>query len=262
MRPSSTCEPAVSASSLSSAIEFSASTSLPVVQTLTSTTRSSRSWRYSTSVMSVSSVDMPATRRSERRSSSSSCSPSRDLRAVRRSLVSVGSDVKSSSGMGWGKVIVTPESHAPPKTVRIDFVDTPAGRVVTIDFRRDRSRVARFRVGCGSPAGSLGRSWVIMGASITRRSFVGMGVGGLSLLAVGPSMSGTSVAAPAATPRRGSGQPWVEAEIATLQRLMSRGRLSSQDLTAGYLERIADLNPRPARGHRDQPGGTPYRPPA
>ena len=82
-----------------------------------------------------------------------------------------------------------------------------------------------------------------MGASITRRSFVGMGVGGLSLLAVGPSMSGTSVAAPAATPRRGSGQPWVEAEIATLQRLMSRGRLSSQDLTAGYLERIADLNP-------------------
>ena len=44
---------------------FSASTSLPVVQTLTSTTRSSSSWRYSTSVMSVSSVDMPATRRSE-----------------------------------------------------------------------------------------------------------------------------------------------------------------------------------------------------
>ena len=59
IRPSSTSEPAVSASSLSSAIAFSASTSLPVVHTLTSTTRSSSSWRYSTSVMSVSSVDIP-----------------------------------------------------------------------------------------------------------------------------------------------------------------------------------------------------------
>ena len=37
----------------------SALTSLPLVQTLTSTTRSKSSWRYSTSVMSASSVDIP-----------------------------------------------------------------------------------------------------------------------------------------------------------------------------------------------------------
>ena len=56
---SSTSEPAVSASSASSAIEFSASSTVPSVQTPTRTTRSSRSWRYSTSVMSSSSVRRP-----------------------------------------------------------------------------------------------------------------------------------------------------------------------------------------------------------
>ena len=45
---------------------------VPSVQTPTSTTRSSRSCRYSTSVTSASSVDRPATRRSACRSSSSS----------------------------------------------------------------------------------------------------------------------------------------------------------------------------------------------
>src|SRR6266542_4047958 len=69
--PSSTCEPAVSARAASSANELSASTAVPSVQTPTRTTRSSRSWRYSTSEMSASSVDRPATRRRARRSSSS-----------------------------------------------------------------------------------------------------------------------------------------------------------------------------------------------
>jgi hypothetical protein len=69
--PSSTCEPAVSASAASSAIEFSASAAVPSLQTPTRTTRSSLSWRYSTSVTSVSSVERPATRRSDWRSSSS-----------------------------------------------------------------------------------------------------------------------------------------------------------------------------------------------
>ena len=40
-------------------MEFSASSIVPSVQTPTSTTRSSRSWRYSTSVMSSSSVRQP-----------------------------------------------------------------------------------------------------------------------------------------------------------------------------------------------------------
>ena len=55
----------------SSAREFSASRSVPSVQTPTSTTRSSRSCRYSTSVTSWSSVDKPATRRRACRSSRS-----------------------------------------------------------------------------------------------------------------------------------------------------------------------------------------------
>ena len=68
---SSTSEPAVSASSASSAIEFSASVTVPPVHTPTSTTFSRRSWRYSTSVMSSSSVRRLATRRRACRSASS-----------------------------------------------------------------------------------------------------------------------------------------------------------------------------------------------
>ena len=51
---------------------------VPEPQTPTRTTFSRRSWRYSTSVTSSSSVDSPATRRSDVRSSSSSWSPSYD----------------------------------------------------------------------------------------------------------------------------------------------------------------------------------------
>ena len=70
--PSSTTEPAVSASRLSSRSEFSALVSVPSDQTPISTTRSRRRARYSTSVISVSSVESPATRRSACRSSRSS----------------------------------------------------------------------------------------------------------------------------------------------------------------------------------------------
>ncbi|SKU82118.1 Uncharacterised protein [Mycobacteroides abscessus subsp. abscessus] len=75
IRPSSTSEPAVSASAASSVMLASASCEVPSVQTPTSTTRSRRSWRYSTSVTSASSVESPATRLSAARSSSAS-SPS------------------------------------------------------------------------------------------------------------------------------------------------------------------------------------------
>lgn len=77
MTPSSTMAPAVSASADSSASEFSASWTVPVVQTPTSTTRSRRSCRYSTSVTSSSSVERPATRRSAARAERSYWSPSR-----------------------------------------------------------------------------------------------------------------------------------------------------------------------------------------
>ena len=82
IRPSSTCEPAVSARRASSVSEAWACSALPSVQTPTSTTRSRRSCRYSTSVTSASSVDSPATRRSELRSSRSS-SPAEGRRSVR-----------------------------------------------------------------------------------------------------------------------------------------------------------------------------------
>ena len=72
IRPSSTSEPAVSASRDSSRSEFSALARVPSVHTPISTTRSSRSARYSTSLTSCSSVDRPATRRSACRSSRSS----------------------------------------------------------------------------------------------------------------------------------------------------------------------------------------------
>ncbi len=68
---SRTSEPAVSASAASSAREFSASSAVPSVQTPTRTTRSRRNWRYSTSEMSSSSVDRPATRRRDDRASRS-----------------------------------------------------------------------------------------------------------------------------------------------------------------------------------------------
>ena len=65
---SRTVEPAVSASAASSSIEFSASFTVPSVHTPTKMTRSNRSWRYSASEISVSSVERPMTRRSAWRS--------------------------------------------------------------------------------------------------------------------------------------------------------------------------------------------------
>ena len=69
---SSTSDPAVSASRESSRSEFSAFARVPSVHTPMRTTRSRRSSRYSTSVTSWSSVDIPATLRSAARSSRSS----------------------------------------------------------------------------------------------------------------------------------------------------------------------------------------------
>lgn len=80
-----------------------------------------------------------------------------------------------------------------------------------------------------------------MDGSIDRRRFIELGAGGLVLLAVGSTGGGTAVAAPVSALREAA-EPWVEADLATLQRRMRRG-LSSVELTEGYLERIARLNP-------------------
>ena len=80
-----------------------------------------------------------------------------------------------------------------------------------------------------------------MSESIDRRRFVKLGAGGLAALAVGSTL-GTAEAAPPVLPKRIAGEPWVEADLAQLRRLMRRG-LSSTELTEGYLDRIARLNP-------------------
>ena len=43
--------------------------------------------------------------------------------------------------------------------------------------------------------------------------------------------------------KAGENQPWFEATIPELQALMSSGKLSSRELTQGYLRRIQELNP-------------------
>jgi len=81
-----------------------------------------------------------------------------------------------------------------------------------------------------------------MNGSIDRRTFIEMGVGGLVLLAVGSPGGGNAIAAEPIEALRATYEPWVESDIKTLQRLMRR-RLSSVELTNGYLDRIARLNP-------------------
>ena len=74
--------------------------------------------------------------------------------------------------------------------------------------------------------------------AITRRRFVGGG------LATGAALMGGAVSPfsrlGAATKELAS---WIEATIPELQGLMSAGALTSRELTAGYLNRIAALNP-------------------
>jgi amidase len=78
-------------------------------------------------------------------------------------------------------------------------------------------------------------------AGVSRRAFLGAGVGGGAAILAG----GWSSLAHA-TPRsghHGEHAPWLEATIPQLQRLMRTGRLTSRELTLGYLERIRSLNP-------------------
>jgi amidase len=77
---------------------------------------------------------------------------------------------------------------------------------------------------------------------LTRRNFVELGAAGAALLATGRLTAATAAAAPQDSSKRPS-EPWVEAEVMELQRLMRRGKLSSVELTNGYLERISALNP-------------------
>jgi amidase len=76
------------------------------------------------------------------------------------------------------------------------------------------------------------------GGGLTRRTLLGAGLVGGAALAAGrlPSwLQSPAVAAPS--------RPWLEASIPELQALMASGELTSRQLTLGYLEAIASLNP-------------------
>ncbi len=75
--------------------------------------------------------------------------------------------------------------------------------------------------------------------TMTRRALIGAGVaGGAALVAGGlPSLWAPPAAAGTAS------EPWIEASIPELQRMMASGQLTSRSLTLGYLNRIDSLNP-------------------
>jgi amidase len=72
---------------------------------------------------------------------------------------------------------------------------------------------------------------------VTRRTFLGTGVAGSAALLGG----GLTTLFP--TGAHAANMPWVEKSIPQLQGLMASGRLTSRELTLGYLQRIAELNP-------------------
>jgi amidase len=78
--------------------------------------------------------------------------------------------------------------------------------------------------------------------SINRRTFLSAGVFGGAALASGGFRSVFTPSPLAAAPPSPSG-PWIEATIPQLQAMMTSGLLTSRDLTMGYLQRIAALNP-------------------
>lgn len=77
--------------------------------------------------------------------------------------------------------------------------------------------------------------------AITRRSFLGTTIGGSAALFTGGLASFLPVSSARAV--FGDDSPWIEATIPKLERLMATGRLTSRQLTEGYLKRIAELNP-------------------
>jgi amidase len=84
-----------------------------------------------------------------------------------------------------------------------------------------------------------------MVSELSRRKFLQLGAGGLALLTTGSSLAppAATAAAVGASHGVGASEPWVEATVGQLQRLMRRGALSSSELTAAYLGRISALDP-------------------
>src|SRR5437660_11679889 len=76
-------------------------------------------------------------------------------------------------------------------------------------------------------------------SEITRRRFLGTTAAGSAAVLAGGLTSFFKSSVSAAR----SAAVWIEKTIPELQSLMASGQLSSRDLTHGYLQRIADLNP-------------------
>ena len=86
-----------------------------------------------------------------------------------------------------------------------------------------------------------------MTSRLTRRTFIELGAAGAVVVAAGGLSATSSLAASRSEgggrDNRRDDDSFVEADVMELQRLMRRGKLSSRDLTEGYLERISRLNP-------------------
>ena len=83
-----------------------------------------------------------------------------------------------------------------------------------------------------------------MTTGLTRRTFIELGAAGVVVVAAGGvGATASSVAARSDDGDKHRDESFVEKDVAELQRLMRKAKLSSRDLTEGYLDRIARLNP-------------------
>lgn len=82
-----------------------------------------------------------------------------------------------------------------------------------------------------------------MATRLTRRTFIELGAAGVVAVAAGGVGATSSAAASRSNGAKRHDEPFVEADVMELQRLMSTGELTSRELTKGYLARIRRLNP-------------------
>ena len=82
-----------------------------------------------------------------------------------------------------------------------------------------------------------------MTSRLTRRTFIELGATGVVVVAAGGFSATPSAAASRSEGDKRHDESFVEMDVMELQRLMRRGKLSSRELTEGYLDRIMRLNP-------------------
>jgi amidase len=82
-----------------------------------------------------------------------------------------------------------------------------------------------------------------MSAGLSRRTFIELGAAGAVVVAAGGVGAAGSALASGPGSDKHRNDDFVEKDLVELQRLMRRGKLSSRELTEGYLDRIKRLNP-------------------